>query len=248
MQIRNIQNRFEVFNANLIHSKGFWSVRMHIWSIWNRFEVFECKFKLFERISKCSNANSNPLKGIQSILIQIQTLQIRFEAFECNSKRSQRIRIQIWTREGFEEFDSNFESKLKAFERIRCIRKENRTIESHPKHLCANSNHSKAIRSIRMQILTIQKAFEAFKCKLEPFERDSKWSNEIQTIRKGFEAFECKFEPFEKNSKHSNVSSNPSKRNSNHSNSNYKQSNQIRSIWMQIQTLWTRFEAVKCKS
>ena len=57
----------------------------------------------------------------------------------------------------------------------------------------ANSNHSKGIRSIRMQILTIQTKFEAV-------ERDSKHSNansnhskEIGTIRKGFEAFECKF-------------------------------------------------------
>ena len=28
---------------------------------------------------------------------------------------------------------------------------------------------------------------------------------QIRTIRKGLEAFECKFEPFEKNSKHSNI-------------------------------------------
>ena len=59
-----------------------------------------------------------------------------------------------------------------------------------------------------MQILTIQKRFEAFQCKCEPFKRDSKHSNansnpcnEIREIRmqiliilKGFEAFECNFE------------------------------------------------------
>ena len=63
-----------------------------------------------------------------------------------------------------------------------------------------------------MQILTIPKGFEAFKCKLEPFKRDSKNSiansnhskgiqsnqMQIQTIRKGFESFECKFEQFER--------------------------------------------------
>ena len=60
-----------------------------------------------------------------------------------------------------------------------------------------------------MQIRTIRKGFEAFECKFEPFETDSKHSNanpnhskeirtirmQILTIRKGFEAFdECKFE------------------------------------------------------
>ena len=63
-----------------------------------------------------------------------------------------------------------------------------------------------------MQILTIPKGFEAFKCKLEPFERDSNNSNansnhskeiqsiqmQIQTIGKGFESFECKFEQFKR--------------------------------------------------
>ena len=58
-----------------------------------------------------------------------------------------------------------------------------------------------------MQIWTIQKGFEAFDSKFEPFEIDSKHSNacsnhskgiwsirmQILTIRKGFEEFECKF-------------------------------------------------------
>ena len=52
----------------------------------------------------------------------------------------------------------------------------------------ANSNHSKGIRSIRMQILTIQTKFEAFEANA-----NSNHSKEIGTIRKGFEAFECKF-------------------------------------------------------
>ena len=79
--------------------------------------------------------------------------------------------------------------------------------EKDSKHSNANSNHSKGIRSIRMQIRTIQKGFEVFECKFEPFERDSKYSNansnhskgilsnqmQIRTIRNGYEAFECKF-------------------------------------------------------
>ena len=58
-----------------------------------------------------------------------------------------------------------------------------------------------------MQILTIRKEFEAFECKFQPFERDSKhlnpnsnYSNEIRSIRmqiwtiqKGLKAFKCIF-------------------------------------------------------
>ena len=82
-----------------------------------------------------------------------------------------------------------------------------------------------------MEIRTIQKGFEAFETKFEPFERDSKHSKgfeafewkfeplerirsirmEIRTIRKGFEAFEWKFEPLGRDSKHSNPNSNHSK-------------------------------------
>ena len=77
----------------------------------------------------------------------------------------------------------------------------------------AISNHSKGIGSIRIQIRTIRKGFEAFECKFEKFERDTKHSNVIRsirmqirtirkifeewnansTIRKGFEAFKCNF-------------------------------------------------------
>ena len=49
----------------------------------------------------------------------------------------------------------------------------------------ANSNHSKGIRSIRIQIWTIQKGFEAFECKFQPFERDRKVSNANSKHLKG---------------------------------------------------------------
>ena len=93
------------------------------------------------------------------------------------------------------------------------------------KHSNANSNHSKGIRTIQMQIRSITKGIEAFKSTLETLERDSNHSNvnsnhskgmwsiqikfsnhlkgirsiqmQILTIRKGFEVFKCKFEPFE---------------------------------------------------
>ena len=64
----------------------------------------------------------------------------------------------------------------------------------------------------------IRKGIEAFKCKFEPFETDSKYSKvvrsiliQILTIRQGFEAFKCKFEPFDRDSKYSNANSNHSK-------------------------------------
>jgi len=46
-----------------------------------------------------------------------------------------------------------------------------------------------------MQTLTIQKEFQPFKCKFEPFERGWMW---IPTTWKRFQSFECKFEQFER--------------------------------------------------
>ena len=57
----------------------------------------------------------------------------------------------IW--KAFETFESKFEP----------YKRDSRNL--NPK-----SNHSKGIRSIRMQIITIRKEFEAFECKFEPFE------------------------------------------------------------------------------
>jgi len=94
------------------------------------------------------------------------------------------------------------------------------------------------MRSIRMQILTIQKGFEAF----EPFQPNSNAnsnpSNEIwnirmqilsMAIRKGFKAFE----PFQPNSKDSNANSNPS--------------NEIWNIQKQILAIRTRFETFESR-
>ena len=93
---------------------------------------------------------------------------------------------------------------------IRTIRKIFEVVE-------CKFNHSKGIRSVQMQFLTIRKVLEAFKFKFEAFER---------IIRKEFEAFE-------NYSKHS-------KSNSNHSKN-------IRRIRMQIRTIRKGFEALKFK-
>ena len=110
----------------------------------------------------------------------------------------------------------------------------------------ANSKHSNEIWTNRMKIGSIRKRFEAVKCEFEPFGRDSNhWnanSNHCNDIRRN----ECWFEQFY--------------RDANHSNANSKHSNEIRSkrmqIWtilqmltirMQILSLRTWFEAIKCK-
>ena len=132
----------------------------------------------------------------------------------------------------------------------------------------ANSNHSKRIgsirmqiRSIRMQIRTTRKGFESFECKFEAFDRDSRHSKgirsirmQIRTTRKGLEAFEYKFEPLERDWKHSNANSKHSNTNSKHSNANSNNSKQIpsirmqiRSILMQIRTI-SKFEAFESDS
>ena len=80
----------------------------------------------------------------------------------------------------------------------------------------------------------IEKGFEWFECKFEPFKTDSKYSNvvrsiqiQILTIPLGFEAFKYKFETFERDSKHSKV---------------------IQSIEMQIRTIWNKFDAFESYS
>ena len=90
--------------------------------------------------------------------------------------------MQIRTiRKGFEAFKFKFEA-----------------LEMDSKHWNANSNHSKGIRSIPMQMLTIRKGIRSIQM-------------QIRTIRKGFEAFQFKFEAFERDSKHSNANSKHSK-------------------------------------
>ena len=91
---------------------------------------------------------------------------------------------------GFQQF----ECKLEPF-------------EQNSKHLNANSNHSKGIRAIPMQILTLRTRFEAFKCKLQPFKTHLKHFNVN----------------FDRELKHSNANS--------------YHSNEILSIRMQILTI-----------
>ena len=48
------------------------------------------------------------------------------------------------------------------------------------------SKHSKAIRSILIENLTIRKGFQAFECKFEPYEKYSKHSIANWNYSKGF--------------------------------------------------------------
>ena len=150
MQILTFERDRKVSNANSKHSKGIRSIRFQNYTIRKGFETFESKFKRFEKDSKRSNANSNHLKGIRSIRMQILTIQTKFETFKCkfepfegDSKHSNSYSSH-W--KGFKAFESKFE----PFERS--------------KNSNVNSNRSKEIRSIRMQIETIRKGFEGFEC------------------------------------------------------------------------------------
>ena len=89
------------------------------------------------------------------------------------------------------------------------------------------------ILTFQMQIPIIQQGLKSFESKFETIERNSKHSKSNSNIRKGFEAFKCKFKEFESDSNHLNANSNYSK--------------DIRSIPMQIRTIWKGFEALKCK-
>ena len=56
---------------------------------------------------------------------------------------------------------------------IQSISMQIRTFERDLKHLYTNSHPSNEIRSIRMLLLSIRTRFEALECIFEPFERDS---------------------------------------------------------------------------
>ena len=129
------------------------SIEMQIRTTQKGFKAFDCKFEPFERDSKHSNAHSNHSKGFRSILMQIR----------ANSKGIGSIRIQIRTiGNGFEAFESKFE----PFERDSKHSNANSSqFERDWKHSNSNSNHWKRIPSIRIQIRTIRKGFEGFKCK-----------------------------------------------------------------------------------
>ena len=137
IQILTIREGFEAFeskskhsNSNSNHSKVIGSILMQIRTIRKGFEAFECIFKQLKRDLKRSNANSNHSKGTRSIQMQIATIQ------EILS-----IQLQMGIIEkGFIAFECKFE----PFKR-------------DSKHSNANSNNSKGIRSIRMQIRTIIK-------------------------------------------------------------------------------------------
>ena len=58
--------------------------------------------------------------------------------------------------------------------------------ERDSKNLNANSNLSKGIGIIRMQIRTIRKGFDAFESKFEPLERETKHSNTNSNHLKGY--------------------------------------------------------------
>ena len=71
-------------------------------------------------------------------------------------------------------------------------------------HSNANSNPSNEIRSIPIDILAIEKGFEAFVCKLNQSQGIRSNQVQIQTLQ-------TKFEPFERDLKYSNANSNHSK-------------------------------------
>ena len=116
-------------------------------------------------------------------------------------------------------------TKLKAFE---C---KFLPFEWESKHLNTSLNHSKGIRSIRMQILTIQKEFE---CKFKPLE-------------KRFKELGHNFEQLQRDLKHSNVSSNRLKTDSKRWNATSNHLKKIRNSRMQIRTIRKGFEAFEYK-
>ena len=185
--------------------------------------------------------------------MQIETIRKGFEAFQCKlepfEKDSKHSNPNSNHSKCFETFECKFEqlergskhsnpnsNHSKGFKAFKC---KIQTFEKDSKYSNPNSNHSKGIQSNRMQIRTNQRGFEAFNSKFESLESNSKQSNEIQTTWKGYKGFEYKFAPFEKDSNNSNPSSYYSKM-------IRSIRMQIRSIWMQIWTTRKGFKAFEC--
>ena len=101
---------------------------MLIRTIRKRFQAFETKLEPFERDSKLLNPTSNIRKKFEAI-------ECKFEPFEWDRSISMLI---LTIRKRFQAFKTKFE----PFERDSKL--------SNP-----TSNHSKGIRTIQMQILTI---------------------------------------------------------------------------------------------
>ena len=136
------------------------------------FESFECKLEPFEQNLKRSNANSN------MVLKHSNPNSNHSKGHSnANSKLSNGLlsfQLQILTiRKGCEAI----ESKFKQIERdSKYLNANSNNSNANSNHSNANSNHStghsyansklyKGLWSFRMQILTIRKEFEPFKCK-----------------------------------------------------------------------------------
>ena len=183
MQILTIQKGIEAFafknepfKRDSKHSNAILTIWMHILTIRKRFEAFKCKFQPFERHSKHSNVNLNHSKGSRSIRMQIQTLRTRFEVSKCKFERDSK--------------QSNANSN--HFKGIQSTQMQNLTIWTKFEAFVWNSNPSNEIWSIWTQTPTIQRAFEAFECKFEWFDRESKHSNSNSYHSNEIEAFQCK--------------------------------------------------------
>ena len=152
--------------------------------------------------------------------MQIRTIWNGFKAFE-------------WKFESLEQYSMRSNTKSNHCKRIEALQSTFEAFKRDLKHSNANFIDSKGIRSIQLQVLSIQKGFEAFESKFEPFKWDSKHSNANSIHLKGILSIALQIQTIRKDSKHSNANSNHSK--------------DIRSIRMQIRTIRNSFEAFECK-
>ena len=115
-------------NSYSKHSNGILTIQMQIRCIRKGFESFEWKFKPFQRNSNCSKPKLNHSNEIRSIRMQISNIR---KAFECKF-------------EPLERDSKHSKAYFKFSKRMLTIWNQIRT-------------HSNEIRSIWMEIWTIQK-------------------------------------------------------------------------------------------
>ena len=130
---------------------------MEIRTIWKGFEAFEFKFEPFEKDSKLSKPNYNHSKKVRSTRMHIITIRKRFEAFQCKFEPFERNSKHSNVNSNYSKVNSKLFEKDTKFEPFK------KGIQSFRN---PTSNHSKGIRTIQMQILTIRmRDSKAFKSK-----------------------------------------------------------------------------------
>ena len=189
--IRMLWIHFEYFKFAFQCSNGlnlFWMLRIPLeWVV----RICIRKLQIHSNGSIFHSNFSNPVWmvqiSLQMVWIPFKWFKFVFECFESHSN-SWNLHLNVWNPLRMTQICIPklripcewFKFACKSFK-----------FHSNGSNFYSNVlNHVRMFRMNWMQILTIQLGFEAFECKFQLFEHDSKHSNMIRNIRTWFETFD----------------------------------------------------------